>query len=137
MKLEPLALSGRLVRLEPLSHAHVEALAGVGLDPEIWRWNPRPPLITRQDMASYVDQALAQQASGCALAFATVARASGRVVGSTRFHSFEPAQRRLEIGYTWIAPWAQRSGVNAEAKYLMAYAVLRFGSIDKTPVNSI
>jgi len=84
MKLEPIALSGRLVRLELLSRAHVEALARVGLDPEIWRWNPRPPLTSRADMVYYVDQALSQQASGCAL-----------------------------------APWAQRSGVNTEAKYLM------------------
>ena len=119
MRLEPVALSGRLVRLEPLSRSHVEALCSVGLDPEIWRWNPRPPLATREDMASYVEQALAQQESGCALPFATIERASGRVVGSTRFHTFEPAQPRIEIGYTWIAPPWQRSGINTEAKYLM------------------
>jgi N-acetyltransferase len=119
MKLEPITLSGKLVRLEPLSRAHVEGLSGVGLDPELWRWNPRAPLTTREDMASYVDQALAQQASGCALPFATIERASGRVVGSTRFHSFEPSQPRIEIGYTWIAPPCQRTGINTEAKYLM------------------
>jgi RimJ/RimL family protein N-acetyltransferase len=133
MKLEPVALSGRLVRLEPLTHVHVEVLARVGLEPEIWRWNPRPPLANREDMARYVDHALAQQALGFALPFATIARASGRVVGSTRFHSFEPAQRRLEIGYTWLAPWAQRSGINTEAKYLMlrhAFETLRCSRVE-------
>jgi hypothetical protein len=47
MKLEPVLLSGQLVRLEPLSRDHIDALSQVGLEPEIWRWNPRPPLATR------------------------------------------------------------------------------------------
>jgi RimJ/RimL family protein N-acetyltransferase len=70
-------------------------------------------------MASYVEQALAQQASGGALPFATVERASGTVVGSTRFHTVEPEQPRVEVGYTWLAPRWQRTGINTEAKYLM------------------
>jgi RimJ/RimL family protein N-acetyltransferase len=41
------------------------------------------------------------------------------VVGSTRFHAVEPEQPRVEIGYTWIAPRWQRTGINTEAKYLM------------------
>ena len=64
MKLEPVTLTGDLVRLEPLSRGHVEALAQVGLDPALWRWNPRPPLTTREEMAAYVEDALAQQATG-------------------------------------------------------------------------
>jgi len=119
MKLEPISLSGRRARLEPLCVGHVEALSRVGLAPEIWRWNPRPPLRTREDMASYVVEALTQQASGRALPFAPVECASGRVVGSTRFHTLEPEQPRIEIGYSWIAPPWQRTGINTEAKYLM------------------
>jgi RimJ/RimL family protein N-acetyltransferase len=119
MKLEPVTLSGRLVRLEPLSSHHVEALSRVGLDPVLWRWNPRPPLTTREEMACYVQHALGQQVSGGALPFATLERVSGTVVGSTRFHTVEPDQPRIEIGYTWIAPRWQRTGINTEAKYLM------------------
>jgi RimJ/RimL family protein N-acetyltransferase len=119
MKLEPVTLSGELVGLEPLSRGHVEALSRVGLDPRLWRWNPRPPLTTREEMAAYVEDALSQQASGCALPFATRERTSGMLVGSTRFHTLEPAQPRIEIGYTWIAPRWQGSGINTEAKYLM------------------
>ncbi len=51
--------------------------------------------------------------------FATVDRATRRVVGSTRFLAIEPRNRRLEIGYAWIAgPW-QRNHVNTEAKLLL------------------
>jgi len=119
MKLEPVTLSGTLARLEPLSRTHVEALSQVGLAPELWRFNPRPPLTSREDMAFYVEQALVQQASGCALPFATIEARSGQVVGSTRFHTLEPEQPRIEIGYTWVAPAWQRTGINVEAKYLM------------------
>jgi RimJ/RimL family protein N-acetyltransferase len=70
-------------------------------------------------MRDYIDSALAAQAAGTAIPFATVERASGRVVGSTRFMNIDVANRRVEIGATWIAkPW-QRTAINTEAKYLM------------------
>lgn len=114
----PVVLAGRAVRLEPLSLHHLPALCEVGLDEELWRWT-----LTRvrnaEDMRRYVESALADQARGTALPFATVEQGSGRVVGSTRFANLVRADRRVEIGWSWIArPW-QCSAVNTEAKYLM------------------
>jgi RimJ/RimL family protein N-acetyltransferase len=71
------------------------------------------------DMRRYVETALAEQEAGTALAFATVERASNTVVGSTRFANAVHEHRRVEIGWTWISPRWQRTGVNTEAKYLM------------------
>ena len=49
-----------------------------------------------------------------------VARAgSGRAAGSTRYADIDVENRRLEIGYTWVAPPWQRTPVNTEAKCLM------------------
>ena len=45
--------------------------------------------------------------------------ARGRAVGSTRYGNIEPAHRKLEIGWTWIAPAWQRTAVNTECKYLL------------------
>ena len=115
---EPVVLEGHAVRLEPLTEAHVDALAEVGLDPELYRWTSSV-IRTREEMREYVRSALADRARGSALPFATVSRREGRVVGSTRFANIDLANRRVEIGWTWIAaPW-QRSAVNTEAKYLM------------------
>jgi RimJ/RimL family protein N-acetyltransferase len=50
--------------------------------------------------------------------FATVERASGTPVGSTRFLSIDRVNRHLEIGWTWVAPRFHGSGVNDEAKLL-------------------
>jgi RimJ/RimL family protein N-acetyltransferase len=70
-------------------------------------------------MTAYIDRALKDQESGTALPFVTVDRASGRIVGSTRYMNIEPAHRRVEIGASWLArPW-QRTAINTEAKYLM------------------
>ncbi len=119
MRLEPVILEGTHVRLEPLSlERHWEGLRAVGLDPELWRWT-----VTRieaaEDLRRYCEAALEEQAQGRSLPFATLERASGRVVGSTRFGAITPAHRRVEIGWTWIArPW-QRTAINTEAKYLM------------------
>jgi N-acetyltransferase len=114
----PVPLHGTYVRLEPLTRDHVGPLAEVGLDPDLWRWT-LAQVRTRDEMAAYVDRALDEQATGRALPYATVERASGRVVGSTRFGSIDAEHRRVEIGWTWIArPW-QRTPLNTEAKYLM------------------
>jgi RimJ/RimL family protein N-acetyltransferase len=116
--LAPVTLAGRYVRLEPLASEHIDALAEVGLDPDLWRWTTSQ-VTNRDEMAAYVQAALAGQAAGSALPFVTVEQASGRIIGSTRYGNIDLANRRVEIGWTWVArPW-QRTAVNTEAKYLM------------------
>jgi RimJ/RimL family protein N-acetyltransferase len=70
-------------------------------------------------MLHYLETAFAEQRAGTALPFATVWRATGEIVGSTRFGNASPEHRRVEIGWTWLGRSWQRTGVNTEAKYLM------------------
>lgn len=125
--LESVVLEGRHVRLEPLTHDHLDALCAVGLDEELWRWIPTP-VRTREDMRAYVEKALTGQRDGHMLPFATVERASKTVVGSTRYGNIDLSNRRLEIGWTWVAQSWQRTAINTEAKLLMlthAFEALR------------
>jgi RimJ/RimL family protein N-acetyltransferase len=116
--LEPIVLEGNFVRLEPMTLGHHAALSEVGLDPEIWRYT-LVVVSTPEDMRSYMESALKLQREGTTLPFVTIERSSGRVVGSTRFGNYDAENRRIEIGWTWIArPW-QRTTINTEAKYLM------------------
>lgn len=111
-------LEGDHVRLEPLAETHVSALAEVALDPELWRWTVSR-IRTVEDLTAYVRAAIAERLAGTALPFATIDRATGRVAGSTRFGAIDVGNRRVEIGWTWLArPW-QRTALNTEAKYLM------------------
>ena len=131
-EIEPVVLEGRFVRLEPLSLEHVGPLSEVALDAELWRWIPFA-VTTADEMHQYVEEALEEQRTGSALPFATVERASGRVVGSTRYGAIVPEHRRLEIGWTFVAkPW-QRSAINSEAKLLMlthAFDVLGMNRVE-------
>lgn len=106
------------MRLEPLTLGHLDGLCAVGLDSDLWRWDSIQKR-SRQDMETYVQKALDEQKRGVSLPFATVFLVTGQVIGSTRYLNIDLANRRVEIGATWIAkPW-QRTAVNSEAKYLM------------------
>jgi N-acetyltransferase len=118
MNVAPVTLEGRAIRLEPLGLHHLDALCEVGLDPSLWALTTTN-IRSRDDLRRYVEGAVAEQAAGTALPFATVVRDGNEVVGSTRFGNIVPEHRRVEIGWTWITPRWQRSAVNTEAKYLM------------------
>ena len=120
-------LEGRRVRLLPMTMEHHAALCAVGLDADLWRWTT-DPVTTPEEMRRYIQTALYCQASGSSLPFVTVERETAAVVGSTRFANIDRANRRVEIGWTWVAGNWQRSFVNTEAKYLMlkhAFEVMR------------
>jgi RimJ/RimL family protein N-acetyltransferase len=118
VNLEPVILEGSHVRLEPLSESHHDALCAVGLDPELWRWIPIQ-VLDRDQMMTFIRRELAEQAQGTSIPFATVDRSTKNVIGATRFMNIDAANKRIEIGSTWIAkPW-QRTAINTEAKYLM------------------
>lgn len=114
----PATLSGSTIALEPLSERHWPGLLAVGLAPELWRWTI-DRIETTEGLRGWFEAALTAAAAGLAVPFATVYRATGQVVGSTRFANLDATNRHVEIGWTWVAPAWQRSAVNAEAKYLM------------------
>jgi RimJ/RimL family protein N-acetyltransferase len=116
----PLTLEGSVVRLEPVRREHAELFWEIAKDDleDIFRWIPYS-MKTPDDFQRLIDKAFEEQDSGESIVFATVERASGRVIGSTRFMNIDRINRRVEIGSTWIAPPWQRTAVNTEAKYLM------------------
>jgi RimJ/RimL family protein N-acetyltransferase len=117
-RLDPVSLRGSIVALEPLTRDKVAELAAVGLDPVLWRLQPRP-IESLADMQQYVEDALADQERAISLPFVIVRRADHAVLGSTRFMDISHPHRRLEIGSTWLTPAAQRTGANVEAKLLL------------------
>lgn len=118
MLVEPVVLEGDRVRLEPMRRDHLDDLAEAGKYEELWRWTSNKAT-TRESMSEYMEVALSGAADGNAVPFVTIDKPSATVVGSTRFGNIDPANRRAEIGWTWISPPFQRSYVNSEAKYLM------------------
>jgi RimJ/RimL family protein N-acetyltransferase len=116
--LEPITLTGDIVALEPLAPEHHDGLVAAARDGELWNlWYtsvPRP-----EAMAAEIDRRLALQAGGSMLPFTAKRTADGAVIGMTTFMNADAVNRRVEIGSTWNARSAQRSGTNAESKLLL------------------
>jgi N-acetyltransferase len=105
------------VRLEPLSVGHDDGLWEAARAPEIWTWVMAAPR-TREEFQPYLDDARAATAARTEFAFVTVDAQDGRPIGMTRYMALRPADRGLEIGSTWLAPAAWKTGANVEAKLL-------------------
>lgn len=128
----PVVLTGRRIRLEPISLDHAEDLALAGADPSIWALTIARPA-DRAGIEAWIRTAMANAAAGTELPFATVDLATGRAIGGTRFMSIVPDHRRLEIGWTWLGLANQRSGANREAKLLQlthAFEVLKANRVE-------
>jgi N-acetyltransferase len=116
--LDPVRLTGELVTLEPLGPEHHDALIAAASDGRLWEhWYTAVP--SPDGMAADIESRLAMQAAGTMLPFVVRRLADGVVVGETTYCNVEAEVPRLEIGYTWTAQSAQRTGVNAESKLLL------------------
>jgi RimJ/RimL family protein N-acetyltransferase len=117
-KPEPVTLERGPVRLLPMTRDHAADLAAAARDGELWTLRvtsvPAPG-----EEAAYIDAALQGYVGGHMLPFVVQDTASGRILGSTRYHDIVPAVERLEIGYTWYAKGTQRSHVNTTCKLLL------------------
>jgi RimJ/RimL family protein N-acetyltransferase len=113
------SLEGAHVRLEPLRSEHAAMLWEIAKDHlhDLFQWIPYK-LESLADFESFNARVLDEQQRGISVAFATFKKPN-QIVGTTRYMNMDLANRKVEIGSTWIArPW-QRTIVNTEAKYLM------------------
>ncbi|AOI63438.1 GCN5 family acetyltransferase [Burkholderia territorii] len=111
-------LVGERIMLRPLDASDRHALLDAAADGRLW--NLKVTVVPGEDTVdAYIDAALQGRAAGTVMPFAIVDRASGRVIGSTRFWKIDRNNRKLEIGHTWLSESAQRTHANTEAKWLL------------------
>jgi N-acetyltransferase len=113
----PVTLEGTAARLVPLALEHVPALTAL-CEPDIFTHFSRV-LRTEDDVRDFVTQALRAADQGVDRPFAIIEKASGDVVGTTRYLDISRGHRTLEIGYTWLGRRAWRTRVNTECKRLL------------------
>ncbi len=129
MNIRPISLEGAHVKLEPLSLTHHQQLCEVGLDPELWTIT-MTLIRTPDEMKQYIETVLKEQTEGRSLPFAIIEKKSGKAVGSTRYGNIDTTNRRVEIGWTWVAIPSQRTAINTETKYLLlTHAFEKLGCI--------
>lgn len=119
LTVEPVTLTGEIVHLEPLSKDHADGLFAASQNEGIWKYLTVPQPITVDEMRALIQGALDLQAAGQHLPFTVRTLADNRIVGTTRYLDIRPFDLALEIGWTWYAADAQRTGVNTECKFLL------------------
>jgi RimJ/RimL family protein N-acetyltransferase len=119
MEVKPVVLTGRHVRLEPMTEAHASGLAEIGVGQTFWDFMLYGNIHTVDDMRNWVLDILSRAEKGTDLPFVAIHLASGRVAGATRYLNIMPKDRGLEIGGTWYGPEFQRTPMNTECKYLL------------------
>lgn len=111
-------LVGKTVELLPLQQEHASGLLNAAADGQLWNMKvtviPGPETVD-----TYIANALKGRQAGTVMPFVIIKRDTGVLVGSTRFWKIDHANRKMEIGHTWLSDSVQRSGINTEAKYLL------------------
>jgi N-acetyltransferase len=111
-------LDGAHVQLRPMLRGDGPAIVEAASDGKLWElfYTSVPSAAT---IDAYLDNAEAETGYGRAMPFVVIDKATGRLVGATRYMRMKPEARRLEIGTTFYAASVQRSPVNSEAKLLL------------------
>ena len=116
--LQPTTLTGELVTLEPLSAEHHDGLVAAAADGELWNlWYTS--VARPEAMAADIERRLALQAAGVMLPFTARRNDTGAIIGMTTDMNVDAVNRRVEIGSTWNAKSAQRTGTNTDSKLLL------------------
>jgi RimJ/RimL family protein N-acetyltransferase len=115
---EPVTLEREGVRLEPMTPDHAPALEAAAADGELWKlWYTSVP--DPGGMAKYIEDGLKGQRAGHMLPWVVRDLASGKVVGSTRYHDIVAMVDRVEIGWTWYSKSCWRTHINTSCKLLL------------------
>lgn len=117
-KLKDLVLTNRRVELRRIRITDRDAFARIVFDPEIWR-HFVSRISTPDELDEFVESAVRDTLNGTRIVFAVIDRESGRIVGSTAYGNLAESERRLEIGWSWLAAEARRTGINRAAKFAL------------------
>jgi N-acetyltransferase len=118
-QVEPVTLTGKVARLEPLELHHAEEIFATAQEADIWTYMPHRLDGSLADVEYWIADVLQAQARGTDLPFVIRNLANGRICGSTRYLAIDTHSRGLEIGGTWLDATARRTGINTECKFLL------------------
>jgi len=114
-------LKGELVELRPLTPEHWDDLFAVASDPLIWEQHPESDRYKEDIFKIFFEGAL--ESGG---AFVVIDKKTGQIIGSTRFHGYDPKKSEIEIGWTFLARKYWGGRYNAEMKQLMLRHAFKF-----------
>jgi N-acetyltransferase len=132
-----IVLENKRAKLTPLKAEDLRQLTAVAYDPSLWQLG-MSNIKEEKDLKEYIDIALKERSSGLSYPFLIFDKQTSSVAGSTRYGNISFPHKRLEIGWTWIHPKHQGTGLNKACKFLLlkfAFETLQFNRVElKTDV---
>ena len=119
--LQPEKLEDGLIELRPLTNDAFDTLFEVTADPFIWELHPVKDRYKKEAFQIYFDGAVASKSS-----FLVFDKASGALIGSSRFYGYDPEESRVAIGYTFLARKYWGGKYNKAMKTLMLDHAFRY-----------
>lgn len=111
-------LGNEHVELHPVAEADREPLRTIALDERIWTYFVAS-VENDADFDAFFDTMLADQAAHKRAVYVIVDHRTGQAAGSSSYGNLAEADRRVEIGWSWLGPRFQGQGINRWAKYLL------------------
>ena len=119
-ELQPV-LKGELIELRPLRSEDWDDLFAVASDPLIWEQHPENDRYTEDVFKIFFKDAL--DSGG---AFVVIDTKSQQIIGSTRFHGYDPEKSEIEIGWTFLARKYWGGRYNRQMKQLLLAHAFQF-----------
>jgi N-acetyltransferase len=135
-----LLLQNDHVLLRPLREQDLEQLQTIVFEEDTWRWTVTK-ITTQQDLENWVQAGISDRQKKQRFTFVIVDKATGKLAGSTAFGNISVVDKRLEIGWTWLAKDYRGTGLNRHCKFLLlqyAFDVLSYERVElKTDVLNL
>ncbi len=130
-------LENERARLTSLKADDIDELDKVAYEPSIWQLG-MSNIKEQKDLEEYIDIALKEKTTKISYPFLIFDKQTNSVAGSTRYANISFQHKKLEIGWTWIHPKHQGTGLNKACKFLLlqyAFEQLKFNRVElKTDV---
>ncbi|MFP7658071.1 MULTISPECIES: GNAT family N-acetyltransferase [Chryseobacterium] len=112
------------LQLIPLVQGDFESVYEVASDPKVWEQHPNKDRYKRDVFESFFQGAMESKG-----AFKIIDKASGDVLGSTRYYNYDEDDSSIFIGYTFYGTKSWGKGINPKVKKLMLDYIFQF--VDK------
>ncbi len=126
-------LEDESVLLRPLVTTDLEFLLPFAInEPDTWYYSAKNPA-GEDGMREYIAEAQENRVAGKEYPFIVYDKTTGTYAGSTRFYDIQPANKTIQLGYTWYGKDFRGTPVNKHCKFLLlqfAFETLEYERVE-------
>ena len=113
-----ISLENGSLLLRPMQPSDIEDFCKVTSVKSLWTFFTSD-LSEKDQITQWVETALKAKEKEERLPFTIVEKNENKIIGSSSFGNISYRDKRMEIGWTWLAQPYQGKGINQQVKYLM------------------